>query len=45
MNGGFLSHLFHAFGITAPILAVLALGVLFRQKKWVDGHFVEVVER
>ena len=45
MNGGFLSHLAHAFSITAPILAVLALGALFRQKNWVDAHFVEVGNR
>lgn len=45
MNGGFLSHLAHAFSITAPILAVLALGALFRQRNWVDAHFVEVGNR
>ena len=45
MGGSFFSHLSAALGITAPILVVLALGALFRQKKWVDGHFVEVGNR
>ena len=45
MGDSFFSHLVAALGITAPILVVLALGALFRQKKWVDGHFVEVGNR
>lgn len=45
MNSGFFTHLAQGFNVTAPILLVLALGVLFRQRKWVDGHFVEVGNR
>jgi predicted permease len=35
------SHLAHALGITLPILVVLVLGALFRQRRWVDESFVE----
>lgn len=45
MNSGFFDHLAQGFNVTAPILLVLALGVLLRQKKWVDGHFIEVGNR
>ena len=45
MNSGLFTHLAQGFNVTAPILLVLALGVLFRQRKWVDGHFVEVGNR
>ena len=45
MNNGFLSHLAQGINVTAPILLVLVLGVLLRQKKWVDSHFVEVGNR
>ena len=34
-------HLAHALGITLPILVVLVLGALFRQRRWVDESFVE----
>ena len=34
-------HLVHALGITLPILIVLVLGALFRQRRWVDDAFVE----
>ena len=40
-----ISHLAYAFTVTAPILAVLFLGALFKQKNWVDAHFVEVGNR
>jgi predicted permease len=45
MTNGFLAHLAQSFTITAPILVVLALGIVFRQKNWVDAHFVEVGNR
>ena len=45
MTNTFLAHLAESFTITAPILVVLGLGVVFRQKDWVDGHFVEVSNR
>ena len=45
MNSGFFSHLAQAFTVTSPILVVLALGALFRQRRWVDRHFVEVGNR
>lgn len=45
MNSAFLGHLADAFIITAPILVVLLLGALFRQRQWVDGQFVEVGNR
>ena len=38
---GLLSHIGHALGITVPILIVLLLGALFRQRTWVDTGFVE----
>jgi len=41
----FFAHLAKSFAITAPILVVLALGAVFRQKRWVDGHFVEIGNR
>ena len=40
-----IGHLAYAFTVTAPILVVLFLGALFKQKNWVDGHFVEVGNR
>jgi hypothetical protein len=45
MNGGIFDHLAQGFNVTAPILLVLVLGIFFRQRKWVDGHFVEVGNR
>ena len=41
MADGLASHLAHALGITAPILVVLVLGALFRQRRWIDRGFVE----
>jgi predicted permease len=45
MNSDFFSHLAQGFNITAPILIVLVLGMLFRKRGWVDDHFVEVGNR
>jgi predicted permease len=40
-----LGHFVQAFGITAPILFVMALGVWLRQRKWIDANFVAVSNR
>ena len=45
MNDSFLVHLAESFTITGPILVVLLLGVVFRQRAWVDAGFVEVGNR
>jgi predicted permease len=41
MFASLYGHLLHALGITLPILVVLVLGALFRQRRWVDDAFVE----
>lgn len=45
MDSGFFIHLAQGLNVTAPILLVLALGMLLRRKKWVDGHFIQTGNR